>query len=34
MTQRSRPRILAFLLAIALVSPVPLAAQLITNGPW
>lgn len=43
MTQRSRPWILAFLLAIALVSPVPLAAQheqewtvvtLARDGSW
>ena len=43
MTQRSRPRILAFLLAVALVSPVPLAAQheqewtvvtLARDGSW
>src|SRR5829696_4374528 len=43
MTQRSRPRFLAFLLAIALISPVPLAAQheqewtvvtLARDGSW
>ena len=43
MTQRSRPRILASLLAIVLVSPVPLAAQheqewtvvtLARDGSW